>query len=62
MAAKLKKVYGADTKLTSGGRGEFTLWVDGVKAFDKDHGDFPTDAQAVAAVEAVVGKGGGGAK
>lgn len=60
MAAKLKKVYGVDTTLTSGGRGELTLWVDGAKAFDKNHGDFPTDAQAVAAVEAVIGKRGGG--
>lgn len=54
MAARFKKQYGVETKLTPGGRGEFTIWVDGAKVFDKDaHGDFPSDDVAVAAVEGV---------
>lgn len=52
MAARFKKTYSVETVLTSGGRGEFTIWVDGAKVFDKAaHGDFPTDDEAVAAVE-----------
>jgi predicted Rdx family selenoprotein len=39
--------------LLPGGRGEFTIWVDGVRVFDKaEHGGFPSDEQAVAAVAA----------
>ena len=58
MAAKLKKTYGVESTLVSGGRGEFTIWVDGAKVFDKaGHDDFPTDEEAVAAVEEVRGKG-----
>ena len=58
MAAKLKKTYGVASTLVSGGRGEFTIWVDGAKVFDKaGRGDFPTDEEAVAAVEEVRGKG-----
>lgn len=58
MAAKLKKVYGVESKLVSGGRGEFTIWVDGAKAFDKAaRGDFPSDEEAAAAVEEVRTKG-----
>lgn len=54
MAARFKKQYGVETQLTSGGRGEFTIWVDGAKVFDKAaHGDFPSDDEAVQAVEEV---------
>ncbi len=60
MAARFKKAYGVETELVSGGRGEFTIWLDGAKVFDKAaHGDFPTDDQAVAAIEAARAKGRG---
>lgn len=56
MAVALRKALAVDATLVSGGRGEFTIWVDGKKAFDKkDHGDFPTDAEAIAAIRAVDG-------
>jgi predicted Rdx family selenoprotein len=58
VAAKLKKTYGVASTLVPGGRGEFTIWVDGAKAFDKAvSGAFPSDEEAVAAVEEVRGKG-----
>lgn len=44
-------MLGAESKLVSGGRGELTIWVDGVKVFDKArYGDFPSDDEAIAAV------------
>jgi predicted Rdx family selenoprotein len=56
VAVALRRVLAVDAKLVSGGRGEFTIWVDGKQAFDKaTHGDFPTDAEAIAAVRAVDG-------
>lgn len=52
MAAQLKKTYGVTSTLTSGGRGEFTIWVDGAKVFDKaDRHAFPSNEEALAAVE-----------
>jgi predicted Rdx family selenoprotein len=40
-----------EATLSSGGRGEFTIWVDGKKVFDKAvSGDFPSDQEAIAAV------------
>lgn len=56
MAAALKKTYGVTSTLVSGGRGEFTIWVDGAKVYDKAvSGDFPSNEEAVAAVEEVQG-------
>jgi predicted Rdx family selenoprotein len=58
VAARFKKHFGVETQLTSGGRGEFTIWVDGAKVFDKaTHGDFPSDDEAVRAVEEVRRRG-----
>ncbi len=58
MAAQLKKTFGVASTLTSGGRGEFTIWVDGRKVFDKaERHDFPSNEEAVAAVEGVRGEG-----
>jgi predicted Rdx family selenoprotein len=58
VAAQLKKTYDLASTLVSGGRGEFTIWVDGAKVFDKAvSGHFPTNEEAVAAVEEVRGKG-----
>lgn len=58
MAAQLKKTFGVTASLSSGGRGEFTIWVDGRKVFDKaERHDFPSNEEAVAAVEGARGKG-----
>ena len=44
MAAILRRELGIDAKLISGGRGEFTVWLDGKKILDKaDDGDFPDE-------------------
>lgn len=35
----------------SGGRGEFTIWVDGARVYDKaSTGEFPNDEQVIKAV------------
>jgi len=53
VAAALERATGVTAALVSGRRGEFTVWVDGARVLDKaELGDFPSDAQAVAAVEA----------
>lgn len=53
MAAALKRTFGADTTLTPGGRGEFTVWRDGHKLVDTSKtGEFPTDDEVLAAVRA----------
>lgn len=51
MAAILVDERGAEVTLVPGGRGEFTIWLDGRKVFDKrDHGDFPDRDAVLAAV------------
>lgn len=47
MAAIIESELGVDVTLTSGDRGEFTLWLDGRKVFDIHDGpdyDFPDEA------------------
>jgi len=41
--------------LTPGGRGEYTVWVDGRKVADKSGGEFPTEAEVVTAVTNAAG-------
>jgi predicted Rdx family selenoprotein len=49
VAAIIKRELGVDATLTPGGRGEFTVWLDGKKVLDKDHhGDFPEDDDVLA--------------
>jgi len=56
VAAALEQATGVRAALVSGGRGEFTVWVDGARVLDKaELGDFPSDEQAVAAVAAARG-------
>jgi predicted Rdx family selenoprotein len=56
VAAAIKRAFGVDAALVSGGRGEFTIWVDGGNVFDKaKHGDFPSDDEALAAVRSAQG-------
>jgi len=55
VAAALKNTFGLDVTLTSGDRGEFTVWLDGKKIADKGRGEFPTEAQVVEAAKAAMG-------
>lgn len=44
MAALIKDNLGLGTDLESGGRGEFTVWVDGVKVAEKSRTGFPAES------------------
>lgn len=54
MADAIKKATGLDTKLQSGNKGEFTVWVDGSRVSDKIDGEFPEDGDCVKAVQAAL--------
>lgn len=43
MAALIKQAVGLDADLEPGGRGEFTVWVDGLKVAEKTRTGFPSD-------------------
>jgi predicted Rdx family selenoprotein len=43
VAALIKASLQLDTDLEPGGRGEFTVWVDGVKVAEKSRTGFPAD-------------------
>lgn len=58
MAALIKDSVGADVQLVEGGRGEFTVWVgDNVVAKKDPLIGFPTDDDALAAVQRALGRG-----
>ena len=53
MAAIIKRELDVDSKLTPGGRGEFTVWLDGAKVLDIDDDpehDFPDEAAVLRAI------------
>ncbi len=50
MAALIKDALNLDTDLEPGGRGEFTVWVDGVKVAEKSRTGFPAEQAIVDAV------------
>jgi hypothetical protein len=54
VAALIKKDTGLDTELVEGGRGEFSVWVDGERVAQKEAGVFPADQDAVAAVRRAI--------
>jgi hypothetical protein len=43
VAALIKDTLQADTTIEPGGRGEFTIWVDGIKVAEKSRTGFPTE-------------------
>ena len=43
MAALIKSKLNLDTDLEPGGRGEFSVWVDGVKVAEKTRTGFPPE-------------------
>ena len=57
MAALIKQATTIDPDLEPGGRGEFTVWVDGVKVAEKSRSGFPSDSALLKAVSQVGAKG-----
>ena len=47
MAALIKESLQLDTVLEPGSRGEFTVWVDGVKVAEKTRSGFPAEKAVV---------------
>ena len=56
MAALIKDSLQLDADLERGGRGEFTIWVDGVKVAEKSRNGFPSEKAVVAAVSKALGR------
>ena len=50
MAALIKDKLDLDTDLEPGGRGEFSVWLDGVKIAEKSRTGFPSDKALLEAV------------
>jgi hypothetical protein len=57
VAALIKENTGLDSDLVAGGRGEFTVWVEGKRVAQKDANGFPGDDDVVAAVQTANAKG-----
>jgi hypothetical protein len=51
VAALIEQETGAAAAVEPGGRGEFSVWVDGSKVAEKSSRGFPIDADVVAAVK-----------
>ena len=54
MAALIKDRLKVDTAIEPGGRGEFTVWVDGVKVAEKTRTGFPAEAAIVETVSKAI--------
>jgi predicted Rdx family selenoprotein len=54
VAALIKTALQLDTDLEPGGRGEFTVWVDGVKVAEKSRSGFPSEKAVVETVSRAV--------
>jgi len=50
VAALIKQDLQLDTDVEPGGRGEFTVWVDGKKVAEKSRSGFPTEPALIAAI------------
>ena len=55
MAALIKDSIGADIEVEPGGRGEFSVWVDGTKVAEKSHSGFPAEQTLVETVRHALG-------
>jgi hypothetical protein len=51
VAAVIKQETGLDAELIEGRRGEFTVWVDQKLVAQKDANGFPSETEALAAVQ-----------
>ncbi len=54
MAALIKQQLNQETDLEPGGRGEFTVWVDGKKIAEKTRTGFPGEPAIVKSVKAAL--------
>jgi hypothetical protein len=54
VAALIKDRLGLDTDLESGNRGEFTVWVDGLKVAEKSRTGFPAEPAIIETVRKAV--------
>lgn len=54
MAALIKTRFGQDTALEPGGRGEFTIWVDGKKIAEKTRTGFPGEPALIESLKAAL--------
>ena len=54
MAALIKEQLHQDAELEAGGRGEFSVWVDGHKIIEKTRTGFPGELSVVEAVKAAL--------
>ena len=54
MAALIKDSLTIDTTIEPGGRGEFTIWVDGVKVSEKSRSGFPSEKDILESVAKAV--------
>lgn len=55
MAAELQQEFGVDTKLVPGGRGEFSVWLDGVCVAAKTGDTYPPGYKIIAAIHKLRG-------
>lgn len=56
MAALIRESLQLETDLEPGGRGEFTVWVDGVKVAEKSRTGFPADKALLEVVSNAISK------
>ena len=54
MAALIKERLNQDADLEPGGRGEFTVWVDGKKVAEKTRTGFPGEPAVIESVKAAL--------
>jgi predicted Rdx family selenoprotein len=54
VAALIKDKLKLDTEIEPGGRGEFTVWVDGVKVAEKTRTGFPAEPAIVETVSTAI--------
>lgn len=54
MAALIKESLLVETDLEPGGRGEFTVWVDGNKVAEKSRTGFPPDSVLIDSVRSAL--------
>lgn len=56
MAAIIKDSLQLDADLEPGGRGEFTIWVDGAKVAEKSRSGFPSEKAVIETVSKALAK------
>jgi hypothetical protein len=57
VATLIQNATGLEAELVKGARGEFTIWVDEVKVAQKTSDGFPSEPEALAAVQKELARG-----